>query len=76
MTENPYSQKEILDYLDRINARNQSDLDCHWVGDDDEGDLMIRVYSASDDLDLCTGTKAEIIELVRESLAFWGLEDA
>lgn len=66
--------KELRKYLDRLNEANQYDLAAEWVGDED--DPFIRVYQESDDQTLCSGQLEEIMELVRESLAFWGLEDA
>ena len=66
--------KQLREYLERLNDVNQFDLEAEWVGLEDEP--LIRVFKESDDNELCCGSEVEIVELVRESLGFWGLEDA
>lgn len=66
--------KELQNYLDRLNAANDFNLAWEWDGAEDEP--YIRVFEEADNHELCSGTEEEIIELVRDSLGFWGLEDA
>ena len=66
--------KQLREYLERLNDVNQYDLDAEWVGSEDKP--LVRVFEESDDHELCCGPEVEIVELVRESLGFWGLEDA
>jgi hypothetical protein len=72
--------KELQDYLDRINELNQYDLYWETVEPnpdvDEEWRADVWVLRESDNSPLCGGKWNEIIEFVRESLGFWGLEDA
>ena len=66
--------KELQEYLDRLNAVNDFDLAWEWAGA--ESEPYIRVFEEADDHELCSGSETDIIERVRDSLGFWGLEDA
>jgi len=66
--------RELQEYLDRLNALNDFDLAWEWDGDDETP--FIRVFEEAEDHELCSGSKEDIIEKVRDSLGFWGLEDA
>lgn len=65
--------KELWQYLDALNAKNDFDLAWEWDGSDDEP--YIRVYEEAERHELCGGDMSNIKESIQKALPHWGLED-